>query len=29
MLFIIGGWQWDDDESEVSKPKILDSFVSS
>jgi S-DNA-T family DNA segregation ATPase FtsK/SpoIIIE len=23
MLFIIGRWQWDDDESEVSKPKIL------
>src|SRR5262245_57022810 len=23
MLFLIGRWQWDDDESEVSKPKIL------
>src|SRR5262249_51648242 len=23
MLFIIGRWQWDDDEAEVSKPKIL------
>ena len=27
MLFIIGGWQWDDDESEVSKPKILGFFL--
>ncbi|MBO0858660.1 MAG: DNA translocase FtsK, partial [Chloracidobacterium sp.] len=27
MLFIIGRWQWDDDESEVSKPKILGLFL--
>jgi DNA segregation ATPase FtsK/SpoIIIE, S-DNA-T family len=27
MLFIIGRWQWDDDESEVSKPKILGMFL--
>ncbi|MGH9768270.1 MAG: DNA translocase FtsK [Blastocatellia bacterium] len=27
MLYIIGRWQWDDDESEVSKPKILGLFL--
>src|SRR5262247_451497 len=27
ILFIIGRWQWDDDESEVSKPKILGLFL--
>jgi DNA segregation ATPase FtsK/SpoIIIE, S-DNA-T family len=27
MLFIIGRWQWDDDETEVSKPKILGLFL--
>lgn len=27
MLFIIGRWQWDDDESEVSKPKVLGLFL--
>src|SRR5215475_13853252 len=27
MLFLIGRWQWDDDESEVSKPKILGLFL--
>jgi S-DNA-T family DNA segregation ATPase FtsK/SpoIIIE len=27
MIFIIGRWQWDDDESEVSKPKILGLFL--
>jgi DNA segregation ATPase FtsK/SpoIIIE, S-DNA-T family len=27
MLFIIGRWQWDDDESEFSKPKILGLFL--
>jgi DNA segregation ATPase FtsK/SpoIIIE-like protein len=26
-LFIVGRWQWDDDESEVSKPKILGLFL--
>jgi S-DNA-T family DNA segregation ATPase FtsK/SpoIIIE len=27
MIFVIGRWQWDDDESEVSKPKILGLFL--
>jgi S-DNA-T family DNA segregation ATPase FtsK/SpoIIIE len=27
MIFIIGRWQWDDDESPVSKPKILGLFL--
>src|SRR5262249_20839672 len=27
MLCVIGKWQWDDDESEVSKPKILGLFL--
>ncbi len=27
MIFIIGRWQWDDDETEVSKPKILGLFL--
>jgi DNA segregation ATPase FtsK/SpoIIIE, S-DNA-T family len=27
MLFVIGRWQWDDDESEFSKPKILGLFL--
>jgi S-DNA-T family DNA segregation ATPase FtsK/SpoIIIE len=27
ILFIVGRWQWDDDESEVSKPKILGLFL--
>ncbi len=27
MIFIIGRWQWDDDESEFSKPKILGLFL--
>ncbi len=27
MIFIIGRWQWDDDESDISKPKILGLFL--
>jgi S-DNA-T family DNA segregation ATPase FtsK/SpoIIIE len=27
MLFVIGRWQWDDEESEFSKPKILGLFL--
>jgi S-DNA-T family DNA segregation ATPase FtsK/SpoIIIE len=27
MIFIIGRWQWDDDESPVSKPKVLGLFL--
>jgi S-DNA-T family DNA segregation ATPase FtsK/SpoIIIE len=27
ILFIVGRWQWDDDESEFSKPKILGLFL--
>lgn len=27
MIFVIGRWQWDDDESEFSKPKVLGLFL--